>query len=59
MKNLMDRADQFNAENVKPENKEEIQNLVKEMDELIAGGKLTDSQVNLLQERKQNLQMLL
>ena len=59
MKDLVNRADQWNAENVTSENKEEIQNLMKEMDELIAGGKLTEKQVSILQGRKENLQTLL
>lgn len=59
MKELLSKADQYNADNVKPEDKGAIEQLIRDMDALIATGKLADAQVEQLQVSKQNLQNLL
>lgn len=59
MKALLIRAEKYNADNVKPEDKEAIEQLIHDIDALIAGGKLTEAQVEQLQGSKQDLQSLL
>ena len=59
MTGLLNKADKFNADNVKPENKAELEQLNKDIDALIAGGKLTEGQITVLQSKKQEIDTLL
>lgn len=59
MKNLMNKADQYNKDNVTQENKAELEQLIKNMETLLADGKLTDAQAALLESKKQEVQTLL
>lgn len=59
MTGLLNKVDKFNADNVKPENKAELEQLNKDIDALIAGGKLTEGQITVLQNKKQEIETLL
>ena len=59
MTGLLNKVDKFNADNVKPENKAELEQLNKDIDALIAGGKLTEGQITVLQSKKQEIDTLL
>ena len=59
MSSILDKVNKFNSDNVKPENKAELEQLNKDIDALIAGGKLTEGQTTVLQNKKQEIETLL
>ncbi len=59
MSQLLETAEQFNANNVTAANKAELQQLVNDMKALIDGGKLTDAQVVVMEKQIADMETLI